>query len=95
MPDPRQIQVMLVCALPDKAYCEELSLPPGTTVAAAIGLSGIRAAWPDIDICEDRLGIFARKVAPDAILRDGDRLEIYRPLRIDPKEARRQRARGA
>ena len=77
---------------PERVFTVELSLPKGATVADAIECSGIRTAWPDIEIRDDRLGIFSRKVAPDTGLRDGDRVEIYRPLLIDPKEARRKRA---
>ena len=83
----------VVHAEPERAFLVELLLPRGATVADAIERSGIRHARPDIKIREDRIGIFSRKTSLDAILRDGDRVEIYRPLNIDPKEARRKRAR--
>jgi putative ubiquitin-RnfH superfamily antitoxin RatB of RatAB toxin-antitoxin module len=95
MPDPSRIAVSVVYAEPECVFTTELSLPKGATVADAIERSGIRAARPDIAIRDDRLGIFSRKAALDTALRDGDRVEIYRPLLIDPKEARRKRARGA
>ena len=92
MPDAGRIRVSLVHAEPARVFRVELELPAGSTVADAIGTSGIRRARPDIDIGDDRVGIFARRVSLDTVLRDGDRVEIYRPLTIDPKEARRRRA---
>jgi putative ubiquitin-RnfH superfamily antitoxin RatB of RatAB toxin-antitoxin module len=92
MPDASRISVSVVHAEPERVFAAEFSLPQGATVADAIESSGIRAARPDIDVRDDRLGIFSRKVSPDTRLRDGDRVEIYRPLLIDPKEARRKRA---
>ena len=49
--------------------------------------------FPDLDPAHGPIGIFGRVVAPDALLKDGDRVEIYRPLLADPKDARRTRAR--
>jgi len=85
--------VSVVYAEPQRVFDVRVSLPNGATVADAIARSGIREQRPDIEIRDDRLGIFARKALPATELRDGDRIEIYRPLRIDPKEARRLRAR--
>jgi putative ubiquitin-RnfH superfamily antitoxin RatB of RatAB toxin-antitoxin module len=86
--------VSVVCAEPERAFNASLVLPEGATVSDGIAASGIREALPSVEIRADRVGIFARKVALDAVLRDGDRVEIYRPLTIDPKEARRKRARS-
>jgi len=58
----------------------------------AILLSRIAEEFPEIDTATARLGIFGRPVTPDTVLGDSDRVEIYRPLAIDPKEARRRRA---
>ena len=93
MPDAPRIRVSVVYADPDAVFDVALALPAGATVADAISRSGIHEQRPAIAIRADRLGVFARKVAFDTPLRDGDRVEIYRPLRIDPKEARRRRAR--
>lgn len=91
MPDAR-IRVSVVYATPAGQWLRELELPAGATVRQAIeqsrivelaGLDG--AETPDV-------GIFGRRVTHDTLVRDGDRIEIYRPLRIDPKEARRRRA---
>lgn len=83
----------VVYAEPDKVFDVELCLPDGATVHDAIAKSGIRASRPDVEIRSDRIGIFSRNVTLDTPLRDGDRVEIYRPLKVDPKEARRKRAR--
>jgi len=64
----------------------------GATVRMAIKASGVLQAFPEIDLARNRVGVYARLVTLDTPLRDGDRVEIYRPLRVDPKEARRMRA---
>lgn len=69
-----------------------LKLPAGTTVQAAISASGLLAEFPEINEAELKVGIFAEVCKPEHILRQGDRVEIYRPLCIDPKKARHQRA---
>jgi len=93
MREVSRIAVSVVCAEPERAFNVELTLPDGATVADAIVESGIRETWPEAGIRADRVGIFARKVSLATMLHDGDRVEIYRPLVIDPKEARRKRAR--
>lgn len=70
-----------------------VELAPGSTVMQAIEASGIIEMIPDGALDQHRLGIFARKVPPDQVVHDGDRIEIYRPLLLDPMEARRRRAR--
>ena len=94
MHDGSRITVSVMHAEPERMFSIELSLPHGATVADAIEQSGIRQARPDIEIREGRIGIFSRKASLGTVLRDGDRVEIYRPLKIDPKEARRKRARN-
>ena len=86
------IKVEVVYARPERQVLLSLDVPDGTTVAEAIDLSGIRETFPEIEIAGGDLGIFSRKVPPEQILRDGDRVEIYRPLIADPKESRRRRA---
>ena len=94
MGDKPHITVSVVWAGPERVFDAGLVLPHGSTVADAIERSGIRDARPDVEVRADCLGIFARKVSPDTVLRDGDRVEIYRLLAVDPKEARRKRALG-
>lgn len=86
------IHVSVACAEPERALLRELDLPRGATVQAAIDASGLREMWPAMQVNPDRIGIFARRVTLETELRDGDRVEIYRLLKIDPKEARRRRA---
>jgi putative ubiquitin-RnfH superfamily antitoxin RatB of RatAB toxin-antitoxin module len=68
-----------------------LRLPAGSTVRAAIEASGVLAQFPDMDLRTGAVGVWGRKAAPDDPLRERDRVEIWRPLRVDPKLARRER----
>ena len=86
------IHVEVVYAEPGRQELVSLELAQGATVAQAIEASGLAGMFEDFELDPSRLGIFSRKVGPDHVLRDGDRVEIYRPLEVDPKEARRQRA---
>lgn len=92
MVDRATIRVSVVCAAPDRVFLRELCLPEGATVQDAIEASGFRQAWPEVPLAAGRLGIFARKADFTTRLSEGDRVEIYRPLKMDPKEARRKRA---
>ena len=85
------MRVEVVYALPSAADITAVELPPGATVRDALAASGIAARHPAIDLSS--LGIFGRPVGVETPLAEGDRLEIYRRLALDPKEARRQRAR--
>ncbi len=69
----------------------ELNLPQGATAASAIAQSGLLTQHRDIDLAVQKIGIWGHLCAPDQVLRDHDRVEIYRPLLVDPKEARRLR----
>ncbi|MGB8435855.1 MAG: RnfH family protein [Burkholderiales bacterium] len=69
-----------------------LSVERGTTVAEAIRRSGVLQAFAEIDLARQRVGVHGKLVQLAHVLRDGDRVEIYRPLSADPKEARRTRA---
>jgi putative ubiquitin-RnfH superfamily antitoxin RatB of RatAB toxin-antitoxin module len=72
--------------------CYALSVEQGTTVADAIRISGVLRAFSEIDLARQRVGVHGKLVGLGQVLRDGDRVEIYRPLSADPKEARRKRA---
>ncbi len=91
MPDRVRVSVVFAAA-PDRIFLRDLELPAGSTVGEAIGAAGVRAKYPQWRIDDAPVGIFSRKTTLDARLHDGDRVEIYRPLKIDPKEARRKRA---
>ncbi|MBA2659278.1 MAG: RnfH family protein [Nitrosospira sp.] len=88
----QSIEVEVIYALSDKQIIRQLSLPVGTTAQQAVELSGIIGIFPEIDLSKNKLGIFGKLVAARAILRNRDRVEIYRPLIVDPKERRRRRA---
>jgi len=87
-----QVTVEVVYAEPSRRWLRRLSLPVGSTVAQAIEASGIVQEVSGLVIDPAQLGIFSRKVTLDHRLDEGDRVEIYRPLTLDPKEARRRRA---
>ena len=69
-----------------------IEVAPGTTVRQAIEASGLMQACRDIDLARNSVGIFSTVCPLDTAVSDGDRVEIYRPLTADPKEARRRRA---
>ncbi|MBP0589923.1 RnfH family protein [Paraburkholderia sp. LEh10] len=81
-----------VCyALPHAQTLIELQLPQGSTVQQAIDASGILTRHPEIDLGKQRVGVFGKIRPLDAALADRDRVEIYRPLIVDPKVARQRR----
>lgn len=86
------ISVEVVFALPERQELVALTIPAGASVADAIELSGIAGKFPEHDLAACRVGIWGRLVDRDRLLDDGDRVEIYRPLAIDPREARRKLA---
>ena len=85
------MRVEVVYALAGAHDVTVLELPAGATARDALAASGIAARHPGIDL--SRLGIFGRPASGETPLAEGDRVEIYRPLALDPKEARRARAR--
>ena len=88
----KKITVEVVYALPDNQLQFKLSVAAGTTASEAIAQSGILTCFPQTDPGNMAVGIFGRVVKADVVLLAGDRVEIYRPLIADPKEARRRRA---
>jgi putative ubiquitin-RnfH superfamily antitoxin RatB of RatAB toxin-antitoxin module len=78
--------------MPDQQILFKRSVPDGTTVAEALQASGILDKHAEIDLANNKLGIFGKLTKADAVVRDKDRIEIYRPLIADPKEVRRKRA---
>ncbi len=84
--------VEVVFALPDEQRLVELKVPAGATVSEVIDASGIRDAFPQIDFDKLQRGIWGKTARDADRVQDGDRVEIYRPLVVEPREARRQRA---
>lgn len=86
------IRVEVCYAKPEVQALVALSLPVGCTAREAVERSGLLARFPEIDLHRDGLGVAGKGVEGSHRLRDGDRLEILRPLTADPKETRRRLA---
>ena len=89
------VEVEIVYGKTGSARVIRQKVPAGTTLRQAIEQSGILAIHPEIDLDENKVGIFSRKRELRDPVHDGDRIEIYEPLKVDPKEARRRRANKA
>jgi putative ubiquitin-RnfH superfamily antitoxin RatB of RatAB toxin-antitoxin module len=92
MGSAEKILVEVAYALPERQTIVELTVSRGTTLEEAIRQSGILEQFPGIDLANSKVGVFGKLAKPGDILRNGDRVEIYRPLIADPKEVRKQRA---
>jgi uncharacterized protein len=86
------MRVEVAYASPERQALRALELPEGASVADAVRASGLAEDFPEIDLKVNRVAIYGRRVRPEAVLREGDRVEILRPLRADPKDLRRARA---
>jgi putative ubiquitin-RnfH superfamily antitoxin RatB of RatAB toxin-antitoxin module len=86
------INVDVCYALPEKQLLIKVKLPEGSTLQQALEASGVLVKHPEIDLKKNKFGVFAKLSKVDTVLRDRDRVEIYRPLIADPKEVRKQRA---
>lgn len=95
MSDENSIAVEVAYALPHKQALLKIKLPVGSTALQAAQKSGIAGKFDGLDLDNATLGIFGHVVAPGQVLRDGDRVEIYRPLLADPKDVRKARAERA
>lgn len=90
--DEEWIHIEVAAALPQRQLVIALEVPACTTLAEAVARANMAERLPGLVVDEARLGVFGRLRPPDSLLRDGDRVEIYRPLAADPKEVRRQLA---
>ena len=90
--DEALLTIEVVFALPARQELISLTVSPGTTAEMALQQSAIGDLFPDEDFSDYQLGIWGKLVTRSYSLKDGDRLEIYRPLLIDPRETRRARA---
>ena len=86
------MRVWVVYALPDRQSVQELQLPEPATVAEAVARSGLLQQFPELGDRPLACAIFGRVVADSHLLRADDRVEILRPLQVDPKESRRRAA---
>ncbi|MFA7669443.1 MAG: RnfH family protein [Burkholderiaceae bacterium] len=87
------VKVEVLYAQPDIIWRRNIEVPEGATVAQAIDISGLLQSFPEFGHQFPPVGIFGRACAPQQVLVDGDRLEIYRPLVFEPMESRRRRIR--
>jgi putative ubiquitin-RnfH superfamily antitoxin RatB of RatAB toxin-antitoxin module len=86
------LRIEIAYAEPQRGIVKTLHLPPGSRVADALRLAALDPEFTGVDLANAALGIFGALTRPDQTLKEGDRIEIYRPLAADPKVARRARA---
>jgi putative ubiquitin-RnfH superfamily antitoxin RatB of RatAB toxin-antitoxin module len=83
--------VEVVYALPERQFRCRLAYVPELSAAAAVAASGVLEAWPELRGASLQLSVYGEPVEPDRILQAGDRVEVLRPLQVDPREGRRRR----
>ncbi len=84
------MRILVVVAAVDRQDALEVELEEGASVAMALAAACVAERHPGLAL--DHVGVWGKRCAPDRVLRDADRVEVYRPLRTDPKAARRARA---
>ena len=87
-----EITIEVVLALPERQSLKSLTVPQGLSVGEIIRRSGLAKEFPEVDLDDLAVGIWGREVARNVLPQQGDRVELYRPLLLDPREARRQLA---
>jgi putative ubiquitin-RnfH superfamily antitoxin RatB of RatAB toxin-antitoxin module len=92
MENSRLLRIQVCWATPEQQQIRELELPAPVTLEQAVRASGILDDLPDVTLADNEVGVFSERRKLGDKLRDGDRVEIYRPLLADPKEVRRKRA---
>ncbi|MEY4597507.1 MAG: hypothetical protein RLZZ445_304 [Pseudomonadota bacterium] len=85
------MKITVVYALPDRQVMRELDLEEGSSLGTALQASGLPSAFPEIEEESLAVGIYGQIASRTSLLKHGDRVEIYRPLNLEPKEARRKR----
>ncbi|WP_027799503.1 RnfH family protein [Paraburkholderia dilworthii] len=86
-----RLSVQVCYALANEQALIAVELPPGATLKQAIEASGILQRYPQIDLDTQKVGVFGKLKSLDTVLADHDRVEIYRPLLVDPKVSRQRR----
>ena len=94
MANPDSIHIEVAYATPQKQVLLTVAVPDGATVIDAIETSKIKTQFPEIDLSKNKVGIFSNLVTLETPLKEKDRIEIYRPLTIDPKQKRKLRAKS-
>jgi uncharacterized protein len=88
------MKIGVVYATPRRQFWMTVDLPDGAMVKDAIDRSGVLNQFPEIDLQNQKVGVFSKAVALDAVLEDGDRVEIYRPITADPKKVKQKEKAG-
>ena len=88
------MKIGIAYALPQRQAWFDVELPDGATIQDAINRSGILKQFPEINLEKNKVGIFGKVSKLDAVLKDGDRVEIYRPITCDPKTVPRKAKAG-
>jgi putative ubiquitin-RnfH superfamily antitoxin RatB of RatAB toxin-antitoxin module len=86
------LQIWVSYATAQDEFVQPMRVVPGVTVGQAIEGSGVLSRFPEINLVTQPVGIYGKKKTLDTVLRERDRIEIYRPLVADPKDSRRKRA---
>ena len=89
---PNLIKIQLCYAEAEQQFLLDLSVPAGSTILQAIDASDLIRKVPEMDVSVLRVGIYSKLKTLETVVRDGDRIELYRPLMADPMESRRRRA---
>ena len=92
MADPKLLEVEVIYALPDEQHQVTLQVAPGTTVREVLMQATTQSEFPELDVTSCPVGVFGREVESGFVVAAGDRVEVYRPLAMDPREARRRAA---
>lgn len=90
--DAIPVHCEVVYATPERQLLLPLTVPAGSTALEVVKMSSLPAEFPEADFDAPMLGVFSNRVEHDYVVREGDRIEVYRPLTADPKEVRRQLA---
>ena len=85
------MQIGIAYAEPDQQVWIKLEIPQGSTLLEAVHRSGILNRFPQLDLKQQKVGIFGKLVKLDTPLREGDRVEIYRPITVDPAKVKRRK----
>lgn len=85
------IRVQVCYATPASVFLRDVTVPQGATLEQAVAQSGLLQEMPEVDLAAMQVGIYAKKKTLATVLREHDRIEIYRPLIADPKNARRRK----
>ncbi|MFU8833324.1 MAG: RnfH family protein, partial [Wenzhouxiangella sp.] len=86
------LHIEVAAGLPDRQVVIDLEVPAGTTAISAVRQAELPCRLPGVEVDENLIGIFGKRCSPEQVLSDGDRVEVYRPLKADPKQVRRQLA---